>query len=180
MADVEKSLEIFLAMDSIVVARRCAEFTKEMIALAKRYLQDSQRRQTTSTGGLMTDQATLPDVSLLASDDQNMSTDSDSWNENFFAAFLNQEMPGQERASALANLYDPNILEGFALSDSASTQGAGFVDMPMYFSSQPGDEGGQTRPLWGMFESREDANGMTGVDQGPGNPSFLGGDFNWS
>jgi hypothetical protein len=140
IADVEKSLEIFNAMKQVAVARRCAELIKEMLLVAKKYLQGLRHKQTL-------DQSLVPEIPAV-SETQTFDLDQ-IWNESTFAALLNQELPGMDKANALANLYDPNVLEDFAFS---SDQLGPSTYTELDFSGRSCDESEQTGPIWGVFE----------------------------
>ena len=139
VADVEKSLAIFNAMKQVVVARRCAELIKEVLLVAKKHLQDLRHKQNLDQS-LVPDIPTIPETQVL---------DLDPWGDSSFAAILNHELPGRDRAYALANLYDPTILEDFAFSGDQLGQS---IDMGMDFSSRSCDEREQAGPILGVFE----------------------------
>jgi hypothetical protein len=140
IADVEKSLEIFNAMKQVAVARRCAELIKEMLLVAKKYLQDLRTKQSL-------DQSFIPEIPAV-SEAQMFDLDQ-IWSESSFAALLSHELPGMEKKNALANLYDPNILEDFAFSGD---QLGPSTYMDIDFSGRSCDENEQTGPIWGVFE----------------------------
>jgi len=141
--DVEKSLEIFEAMRSVIVARRCAELTREMLGVARRYLQDRRHRQTLAIADAPAHVfgESLP-VDLQ---DATMQTGSETWNDSFLMALLNQEGPGPERANALANLFNPTILEDLAVGPSTFAQTSSSVDTLMDFSGPTASAGGGER-----------------------------------
>jgi len=163
MADVEKSLEIFEAMEQVVVARRCAELTKEMVTVAKKHLQDLRQKQASNEALL--DQSLIQDLPAVP---PNGHIDDDPWIDHSLAAILDHELPGWDKASALANLYDPNVLEDFALS---GWQAAGSVDTMMDFSGGSYYETEQRGPMWGVFEPFE-KDDILGTGQGPFNSTW--------
>lgn len=128
IGDVEKSLEIFSAMESVIVARRCSELTREMLCVAKKYLHDrNQQRQGEVSVGDRT--GTAPDKPMLSPNDSlpgglnggdDVLMEPDIWNSDFLAALLSQECPNPTRTNALANLLDPSILEDFAAGGTAT------------------------------------------------------------
>lgn len=114
--DVEKSLEIFSAM-KFVIARRCAELTKEILAVAKRYLRHTQSKHSVTVPG-----SSLFQVDSLSNDyDENMTNGSETWDDSLLMTFLNQGGPGPVRATALADLLDPTVLEDFAMGSGTNT-----------------------------------------------------------
>ncbi|KAK5129288.1 hypothetical protein LTR08_003618 [Meristemomyces frigidus] len=145
IADVEKSLEILTAMEQVVVARRCAELTKEMIDVAKRHLADASRRRTPT----QTSDGAVPPLDLQGGE----AVGNETWDhDSFLSTLISQEMPGLGRASALANLYDPNIMEGLAFSDGSVDQMAGYMDTTMGPVGAPYEERDGLGPTWGILE----------------------------
>ncbi|KIW95043.1 uncharacterized protein Z519_03624 [Cladophialophora bantiana CBS 173.52] len=140
IADVEKSLKIYNAMKEVVVARRCAELTKEMLTVAKRHQQELRRRKEVRRDAV--------EVSSLPPPDR------DPWNDGSLSTVLNQSLPGWDKTASLAHLYDPSVLEQFALS--ANREADGSVDTFMDFSTGIGDERSITGPMWGIFEPFEE------------------------
>ncbi|KIX00391.1 uncharacterized protein Z518_10530 [Rhinocladiella mackenziei CBS 650.93] len=145
ISDVEKSLEIFSAMRQVVVARRCAELTKEMLTVAKIHQQGLRQRQNMG-------QEWIPQASSAL----------ETRNDNYLTTILNQSLPGWDKAGALAHLYDPSVLEDFALSGGEYT---GSVDVMMDFSANLWDDIEQTGPMWGIFEPFQKGDTMAGNEQ---------------
>ncbi|KFY40674.1 hypothetical protein V494_03393 [Pseudogymnoascus sp. VKM F-4513 (FW-928)] len=111
--DVEKSLEIFSAM-KFVIARRCAELTKEILAVAKRYLRQTQSKHSVTMPG-----SSMFQVGSISNDyDDNLTNGSETWDDSFLMTFLNQGGPGPVRATALADLLNPTVLEDFAMGSN--------------------------------------------------------------
>ncbi|EON61503.1 hypothetical protein W97_00718 [Coniosporium apollinis CBS 100218] len=118
LQDVEKSLEIFNAMNMIVVARRCAEITTEILEITRKLVQERREkerppRQQESTAGDITGDV-LPTVS-----DPTVHTlpgfGFDITHENLFDI---------TREDLFASLVDCNLMDGF------TDYGSGFVDGP--------------------------------------------------
>lgn len=138
LTDVEKSLEIFTAMKHVVVSRRCAELTKEMLMVAKKHLSDAQQGE-----GL--EQPLAPDLSLAPGENL---PDNDPWVQDSLTEILNRSLPGWEKADALANLYDPDILEDFTLSVGGEISS---VDSVIDFLRASTNEA-NTNSSWGIYE----------------------------
>ncbi|EXJ71702.1 uncharacterized protein A1O5_05510 [Cladophialophora psammophila CBS 110553] len=140
IADVEKSLKIYNAMKEVVVARRCAELTKEMLTVAKRHQQELRRRKEARCDAVAVSNLPPPDH--------------DPWSDGSLSTVLNQSLPGWDKTASLAHLYDPSVLEQFAFS--ADREADGSVDTLMDFSTGNGDERAITGPMWGIFEPFEE------------------------
>ncbi|KAF2180295.1 hypothetical protein K469DRAFT_640128 [Zopfia rhizophila CBS 207.26] len=120
IADIEKSLEIFNAMKQIVVARKCAEITQEMLTEAKKQrhhvLQNQEECQSMITG--VTDMAHVLDI-----------VSTDRWNDNSFMTILNQTLQDSENIGISDYHGNPFVLEGFSFPGlGQSTEG---VDIMM-------------------------------------------------
>ncbi|OQU95646.1 Fungal specific transcription factor domain-containing protein [Cladophialophora immunda] len=140
IADVEMSLKIYNAMKQVVVARRCAELTKEMLTVAKRHQHELQKRQEVRRDAVEATNLPPPDHDL--------------WSDDSLSTILNQSLPGWDKTASLAQLYDPSVLEQFAFSAE------GEADRPsdtwMDFSAGNSDERAITGPMWGIFEPFEE------------------------
>ncbi|EXJ71101.1 uncharacterized protein A1O5_06094 [Cladophialophora psammophila CBS 110553] len=157
IGDVEKSLEIFDAMKQVVVAQRCAELTKEMLTVVKKHQQEKpQQRQSNHTG----EQNLIPPALHLAPN-ASLGDTNDPWNDNYLATILNQSLPGWvSQTEALAHLYDPSVLEDFALSGGDNI---GSIDDAMIdFPAESSDDIEQTGPTWGVFEPFEKGAAVAG------------------
>lgn len=142
ISDVEKSLEIFMAMKKVVVARRCAELTKEILAVIKKHIKNSQQREAENAS--MPDQSMVLNMPFQAFGSQ-VRDQSDAWADTSLIALLNQELPGWEKGNSLANIYDPNVLEDFA-----SSEGQSFSSLDAMADALGG---GWKGPMWGDFEA---------------------------
>lgn len=107
LQDVEKSLEIFNAMDMIVVARRCAEITKEVLDIARKSVQerreqDRASRREESTAEIVTRDVrpTPPDATMHTLPD-------------FEFDITNEDVFDITREDLLAGLVDCNLMDGF-------------------------------------------------------------------
>lgn len=124
--DVEKSLEIFSAMESVIVARRCSELTREMLSVAKRYIhgrgQHKQGEPTADRFGAVPDKlmSSPRDPPAIGTNVGDIPIEPILWNSDFLSAFLSQDNPNPVREDTLANLLDPSILEDFAAGGTAT------------------------------------------------------------
>ncbi|KAH8806197.1 fungal-specific transcription factor domain-containing protein [Xylogone sp. PMI_703] len=142
ITDIKKSVEIFHTMKSVIVARRCEELTKEMLDVAQRYLQGRHQTRTTS----LVDTSTYESDAANVFGDNSMESENQTWNDNGLMALLNLEGSGPERANALASIFDPTTLEGFAAGQSIHTHNTSstdtLLDFPYWDLSSSGPEGG--------------------------------------
>ncbi|KAL1882376.1 hypothetical protein Plec18167_002792 [Paecilomyces lecythidis] len=114
VTDVEKSLEILTAMRQVVVARRCAELTKEILAVAKKHIQEVRRKE--APDGVVPVPAVLPNMQFQTPDSQ-IYGENDTWPDTSLVALWDEELPGWPKENILASIYDPNVLEDFAFSE---------------------------------------------------------------
>lgn len=172
--DVEKSLEIFSAMN-FVVARRCAELTKEILAVAKNYLRSTQRKQAvTESGASMFQTDSLSDIY-----DESLTNGSETWDDNLLMALLNQGGPGPVRATVLANLLNPTVLEDFAMGNSNFSQTVSSAGMSIGLTDF-GTSGGEQNTA-GSDEMQEHAegDGILGYHFPKSNMNLFQGDTDW-
>lgn len=93
LLDVEKSLEIFEAMNQVTVARRCAELTQEVLEIARRASPPPRQED-----GLPTRKHT-PVASMARSSGLEVESDS--------------VLHDLTREDLFATLVDPNLMDGF-------------------------------------------------------------------
>jgi hypothetical protein len=107
---VEKSLEIFNAMNMVGVARRCAEITHDVLEMAKKStIETGERSEQNEPTTTTTTLATL--TGMLA--------------QNSGAEFYDFDLSKED---LFASLVDPNIMDGFAGFDS------GYFEIPDFNS----------------------------------------------
>jgi hypothetical protein len=127
LEDVEKSLEIFIAMDNINVARRCAELIREVLDVTKKYLHDRLDSEQISLERLAqrTEIGRGHDVTHGAAESHNAepfrtdtgSSSDPNHNDDVMKALFGFDWTG--RGDLLAGLIDPVLLEDFTARNTS-------------------------------------------------------------
>jgi hypothetical protein len=124
LADVEKSLEIFLAMEDLHVAKRCADLIREVYEVARQHLRDRCGQAQTPTMDGVSAGNNANDLFTNRHDfNADMFSHSD---QELMRSLFNYEGP-DERRDVLASLIDPTVLEDFATGPFDFAHSLGFA-----------------------------------------------------
>ena len=116
--DVEKGLELFRAMNQVVVARRCAEITREVLDVARKFVQERRGHNQTSQRGSSTAMDVSRNALVTATDPVSHPLPDLGYD------FMDDNGFDVAREDLLATLVDCNLMDSFADFDN------GFMEVP--------------------------------------------------
>lgn len=120
-----------------VVAQRCAQLTQEMLTVVEKHQHGLQGGQKESLDPLA-DPVHVTNIAAPADD---------SWVDGSLTTTLTKSLPSRDWSVGLAQLYDPSVVEEFAVSGAGKADGS--LDIFAAFASGPSDERAMSGPSGG-------------------------------